>query len=353
MLWHARKANWRSLSRPLSSMRFWTIFSITFSNSLPIVDKRLIGSQFWGNLWSLPVFCKVIIFASFQDIRKCESRMLCSVKCVKFTNPPHYLAHAIHNSFLNIHLKFSTTKETESTVGTSHIPSRTLSNHILLHIPTSARIYTALNNQSDSAPLCWPISTHSSRYKIHIKDSSRTEIFRSSVNFSQAFSDIQRASTLGPERPVFRVVGTTLHQGWLPQPSGGHAQLTGQLATSTHWWPYPTHWVTGAPATRRLSDVRAPGQAASQLPHCGQATPGNRHMWPGNFHMRLAHAPLHLYWLEQTVLFMTPQTLPSGLSNRTTYPTVSLNPLNLKIHVDVMKQPPNYLKSAVLTLLHL
>jgi hypothetical protein len=33
-------------------------------------------------------------------------------------------------------------------VGTSHIPSRTLSNHFLVLIST------ALNNQSDSAPLC-------------------------------------------------------------------------------------------------------------------------------------------------------------------------------------------------------
>jgi hypothetical protein len=91
---------------------------------------------------------------------------------------------------------------------------------------------------------------------------------------------------LGPERPVFGVVGTTLRQGRLPRPSGGHAQLTRQLSALTRRWPYPTHWVTGAPATRRHSVVRAPNQAAGQLLHCGQATPGNRRM-------RLAHAPLH------------------------------------------------------------
>jgi hypothetical protein len=34
-------------------------------------------------------------------------------------------------------------------------------------------------------------------------------------------------------------------------------------------------------------------QAANQLLHCGQATPGNRHMRPINFRMQLAHAPLH------------------------------------------------------------
>jgi hypothetical protein len=44
-------------------------------------------------------------------------------------------------------------REGGSDVGTSHIPSRMLTNHILLRITTSARIYTALNNQSDSAPL--------------------------------------------------------------------------------------------------------------------------------------------------------------------------------------------------------
>jgi hypothetical protein len=40
-----------------------------------------------------------------------------------------------------------------SDMRTSHIPSRMLTNHILLLITPSARIYTALNNQSDLAPL--------------------------------------------------------------------------------------------------------------------------------------------------------------------------------------------------------
>jgi hypothetical protein len=103
----------------------------------------------------------------------------------------------------------------------------------------------------------------------------------------------QLASTLGPERPVFGVVCTTLHQGRLPRPFGGHAQLTGQLAASTRRWPYPTHCVTGTRATRHFFADRAPGQAASELPHCGQATPSNRRMRPGNFRMRLAHTLLH------------------------------------------------------------
>jgi hypothetical protein len=33
------KPNWLALSRPLSSIGLWTIVRITFSNSLPVVDK--------------------------------------------------------------------------------------------------------------------------------------------------------------------------------------------------------------------------------------------------------------------------------------------------------------------------
>jgi hypothetical protein len=44
------KPNWLALSRPLSSMCPWTIFRITFLNSLPVVDKRLIGCKFGGIL---------------------------------------------------------------------------------------------------------------------------------------------------------------------------------------------------------------------------------------------------------------------------------------------------------------
>jgi hypothetical protein len=47
-----------------------TIFRITFSNSLPVVGKRLIGRTFWGNVGSLPGFGKVIIVASSQDVGK-------------------------------------------------------------------------------------------------------------------------------------------------------------------------------------------------------------------------------------------------------------------------------------------
>jgi hypothetical protein len=42
------------LSRPLSSICFWSNFRITFSNSFPVVERRLIGRKFWGNLGSTP-----------------------------------------------------------------------------------------------------------------------------------------------------------------------------------------------------------------------------------------------------------------------------------------------------------
>jgi hypothetical protein len=69
VLRRARKPNWFALSRPLSSICFWRVFRITFSNSLPVVDRRLIGRKFCGNFGSLPGFGNVMTFASFQDFR--------------------------------------------------------------------------------------------------------------------------------------------------------------------------------------------------------------------------------------------------------------------------------------------
>jgi hypothetical protein len=52
VVWRAKKTNWLALSRNLSSMRLGTVFRITLSNSLPDVDKGLIGHKFWGNFES-------------------------------------------------------------------------------------------------------------------------------------------------------------------------------------------------------------------------------------------------------------------------------------------------------------
>jgi hypothetical protein len=49
---------------------FWIILKISFSNSLPVVDERLMGHKIWGNFGSLPGFGSVVIFASFQDAGK-------------------------------------------------------------------------------------------------------------------------------------------------------------------------------------------------------------------------------------------------------------------------------------------
>jgi hypothetical protein len=51
-------------------MCFWIVLIISFSNSLPVVDKRLIGSKFGGNFGSLPGFGRVMILASFQGAEK-------------------------------------------------------------------------------------------------------------------------------------------------------------------------------------------------------------------------------------------------------------------------------------------
>jgi hypothetical protein len=84
MLWCSRTPNWHAF-RPFLPMRLLTIFRKTFSNSLPVVDKRLFGCQFWGNLESFPGFSKVIIFASFQGIGKWDSQRQWLIKWVKCT----------------------------------------------------------------------------------------------------------------------------------------------------------------------------------------------------------------------------------------------------------------------------
>jgi hypothetical protein len=87
VLWQSRKPNWLTLSRPLSSMRLWTIFRITFSNSLPVVDERLIGRKIWGNFGSLPDFGNVITFASFQGF---------SLQYVSGSSPIAFLITTLH-----------------------------------------------------------------------------------------------------------------------------------------------------------------------------------------------------------------------------------------------------------------
>jgi hypothetical protein len=61
------------------------IFRITFTKGLLVVDNRLIGRRFWGNLGSFPLFGK-IIFYSFQNLGKWESRMQWLNKFVRCTS---------------------------------------------------------------------------------------------------------------------------------------------------------------------------------------------------------------------------------------------------------------------------
>jgi hypothetical protein len=105
--------------------------------------------------------------------------------------------------------------------------------------------------------------------------------------WQQAFSDhtSQSVITLGPERPVLGIIGSTLRQGQLPRPSGGYAQRTGQLAASTRRQPYPAHWVTGAAASRRYTSDRSQRPGVCQQPGSYPAAalrPGNRRIPPGN-----------------------------------------------------------------------
>jgi hypothetical protein len=84
--WRARKPNWLALSRPLSSLCLLTLFRITFSNSLPVIDKRLIGRKFLGNFGSLPGFGNVITFASFYDFGNWHNRRQWLNKRVRYNS---------------------------------------------------------------------------------------------------------------------------------------------------------------------------------------------------------------------------------------------------------------------------
>jgi hypothetical protein len=114
VLWCARKPNWLALNRLLSSMCFWIILRKTFLNDLPVVERRLIGRKFWGNFGSLPGFGNVMIFASFQDFGKWDSRRQWLNKCAKCTNG-RLLSHLRHSfgmpsipqDFLNFKKHFS------------------------------------------------------------------------------------------------------------------------------------------------------------------------------------------------------------------------------------------------------
>jgi hypothetical protein len=70
----------------LSSMCFWIILRMTFSNNLHIVDRRLVGRKFLRNFGSLPGFGNVMTFAPLQDFGKWDSRKQWLNKCVKCAN---------------------------------------------------------------------------------------------------------------------------------------------------------------------------------------------------------------------------------------------------------------------------
>jgi hypothetical protein len=97
MLLCSRKPNWLPLSRLLSSLRFWTIFRMTVSNTLPVVNRRLIGRKLWGNFGPLSGFGNVLTFASFQDFGKCDSWRQSLYECVHCANG--LLGRCVRHSF--------------------------------------------------------------------------------------------------------------------------------------------------------------------------------------------------------------------------------------------------------------
>jgi hypothetical protein len=74
VLWSARKPNWLAHIKFLSSVCFWIVL---FSNSMPVVDTRLIGRKFW--------FRQDYEFSTFEGGGKWPSRRQWLNKCVKCT----------------------------------------------------------------------------------------------------------------------------------------------------------------------------------------------------------------------------------------------------------------------------
>jgi hypothetical protein len=82
------------------SMCLWNIFRTTFLNSLPTVDKRLIGRKWWRNFGSLRGFGNIMTFASFQDFGKWNRRRqwLNTSKCIRCNSG--LLGRCMRHSFI-------------------------------------------------------------------------------------------------------------------------------------------------------------------------------------------------------------------------------------------------------------
>jgi hypothetical protein len=84
VLWRAQKPNWLALSRPLSSICFWSILERLYRIAFLLWTEG--WCKFCGSFGSLPGLGKVITFASFQGFGKCDSRMQWMNKWVRWTN---------------------------------------------------------------------------------------------------------------------------------------------------------------------------------------------------------------------------------------------------------------------------
>jgi hypothetical protein len=97
VLWRARNPNWLAFSKFRSPICFWIICKMTFSKTLPVEGKRLIGRRFCGILGSLPGFGRATTLASFQGIGKCVSQIQRFIKWVRWTNG--LLGRSLRHSF--------------------------------------------------------------------------------------------------------------------------------------------------------------------------------------------------------------------------------------------------------------
>jgi hypothetical protein len=74
---------------------------MTFSNNLPVVERRLIGHKLGGNFGSLPGFGNVMTFATLQGFDKLDNRRQCQVyQCSPWKVPEAFIWNAINSDGL-------------------------------------------------------------------------------------------------------------------------------------------------------------------------------------------------------------------------------------------------------------
>jgi hypothetical protein len=73
--WRARKSNWTPFNNFLSSVCLWTIFRITFSNSWPVMGKRLVGCYFEQTAGPCRIWPRLLLSLPSKTMKNMEKKV--------------------------------------------------------------------------------------------------------------------------------------------------------------------------------------------------------------------------------------------------------------------------------------